>query len=55
MRSVLEGVPRAYFVNPIGPGLLQATAKFAHAAKEAGVDSIVNVPELDCRDLRFAS
>ena len=37
VRSALKGVQRAYFGYPIRPGLLQATARFAYAAKEAGV------------------
>ena len=43
---MLKGVSRAYFVHPIGPGLLQGTASFGYDAKEAGVDFIVNVPKL---------
>jgi NmrA-like family len=42
VRSALSGVKRAYFVYPIRPGILQATAYFAQAAKEAGVEGIVN-------------
>src|SRR5260370_41504623 len=40
VKDALNGVLRAYFVYPIRPGILQATAYFATAAKEAGVDSL---------------
>ena len=36
VRAALNGVQRAYFRYPINPGLVQATAQFAQAAKEAG-------------------
>src|SRR5215469_2319478 len=35
VRKAMEGVKGAYFVYPIKPGILQATAYFAQAAKEA--------------------
>ena len=43
MRAALSGVQRAYFCYPIHPGIVQATAQFAQAAKEAGVEFIVNM------------
>jgi NAD(P)H dehydrogenase (quinone) len=43
VRTALRGVNRAYFCYPISPGLVQATAQFAQAAKEAGVEVIVNL------------
>ena len=46
----LGGVQRAYFVYPIRPGILQATAYFAQAAKEAGVDGIVNMSQKSARE-----
>jgi uncharacterized protein YbjT (DUF2867 family) len=46
MRSALQGVQRAYFCYPIRPGIIQATAYFAEAAKEAGVDGIVNMSQV---------
>jgi len=49
VRAALRGVQRAYFVYPIRPGLLQATAYFAQAAKEAGVDGIVNMSQISAR------
>lgn len=49
VRAALEGVNRAYFVYPIRPGILQATAYFAQAAKEAGVEGIVNMSQKSAR------
>jgi uncharacterized protein YbjT (DUF2867 family) len=49
VRAALDGVRRAYFVYPIRPGILQATAYFAQAAKEAGVDGIVNMSQKTAR------
>jgi NAD(P)H dehydrogenase (quinone) len=50
VRSALNGVERAYFVYPIRPGILQATAYFAQAAKEAGVDGVVNMSQISARE-----
>jgi NAD(P)H dehydrogenase (quinone) len=50
VRSALSGVQRAYFVYPIRPGILQATAYFAQAAREAGVDGIVNMSQKSARE-----
>src|SRR5437588_11100053 len=44
MRSALAEVDRTYFCYPISPGIVQATAQFAQAAKESGVAFIVNMP-----------
>jgi uncharacterized protein YbjT (DUF2867 family) len=49
VRSALEDVDRAYFVYPIQPGLVQATAQFAQAAIEAGVEAIVNMSQISAR------
>lgn len=49
MRAALKGVAAAYFVFPIEPGLVQATAYFAQAAKEAGVKAIVNMSQKSAR------
>ena len=46
IRAALQGVQRAYFCYPIRPGIIQATAYFAQAAKEAGLDGVVN---MSCR------
>ena len=48
-RNALEGVDAAYFVYPISPGLIEASAYFAQAAKEAGVGSIVNMSQISAR------
>src|SRR5262249_14683323 len=50
VRAALGGVQRAYFVYPIRPGILQATAYFAQAAQEAGVDGIVNMSQISARE-----
>jgi NAD(P)H dehydrogenase (quinone) len=50
MRTAVEGVRRAYFVYPIHPGIIQATAYFAQAAKEAGVEAIVNMSQISARE-----
>ena len=49
VRAALEGVEGAYFVFPIMPGILQATAYFAQAAKEAKVKAIVNMSQISAR------
>ena len=49
VRAALDGVNRAYFVYPIRPGILQATAYFAQAAKEAGLDGVVNMSQKSAR------
>jgi NAD(P)H dehydrogenase (quinone) len=50
MRSALRGVQRAYFCYPIRPGIVQATAHFAQAAKESGVEFIVNMSQKSARE-----
>jgi uncharacterized protein YbjT (DUF2867 family) len=50
VKAALNGVKRAYFVYPIRPGILQATAYFAQAAKEAGVDGLVNMSQISARE-----
>jgi uncharacterized protein YbjT (DUF2867 family) len=49
VREALKGVNRAYFVYPIRPGLVQATAQFAQSALEAGVEAIVNMSQVSAR------
>jgi NAD(P)H dehydrogenase (quinone) len=47
VQAALQGVTGAYFVYPImQPQLVDATAYFAHAAKLAGVRSIVNMSQV---------
>lgn len=45
----LQDVSGAYFVYPIAPGLIEATAYFAQAAKEAKVPAIVNMSQISAR------
>jgi NAD(P)H dehydrogenase (quinone) len=49
VRAALEGVYGAYFVYPIQPGLVEATANFAQAALEAGVSCVVNMSQISAR------
>jgi NAD(P)H dehydrogenase (quinone) len=49
VRPALEGVRSAYFVYPIRPGIIDATAYFSEAAKEAGVGAIVNMSQISAR------
>src|SRR5712692_3820893 len=50
VRAALRGVAGAYFCYPIRPGIIQATAYFAQAAKEAGVDCVVNMSQISARE-----
>jgi NAD(P)H dehydrogenase (quinone) len=46
----MSGVDAAYFCYPISPGdLLPATAIFAQAASEAGVQAVVNMSQISAR------
>jgi NAD(P)H dehydrogenase (quinone) len=49
VRSALEGAQGAYFVYPIRLGILQASAYFAQAAKEAGIEIVVNMSQISAR------
>jgi NAD(P)H dehydrogenase (quinone) len=49
IRAAVQGVQRAYFCYPIRPGIIQATAYFAQAAKEAGIDGVVNMSQVCAR------
>jgi uncharacterized protein YbjT (DUF2867 family) len=49
VRSALDGVEGAYFVFPILPGILQATAYFAQVAKEANLKTVVNMSQISAR------
>ena len=49
VRPALDGVSGAYFVYPIAPGLIEATAFFAQAASEAHVPHIVNMSQISAR------
>src|SRR5258707_1565456 len=50
VRAALLGVAGAYFCYPIRPGIIQATALFAQAAKEAGVECVVNMSQISARE-----
>jgi uncharacterized protein YbjT (DUF2867 family) len=47
--NALKDVKAAYFVYPILPGLIEAAAYFAQAAKEASVNAIVNMSQISAR------
>jgi NAD(P)H dehydrogenase (quinone) len=47
--AAMEGVRGAYFCYPIAPGLLDATAFFAQAAADAGVQAVVNMSQISAR------
>jgi NAD(P)H dehydrogenase (quinone) len=49
VRAALDGVQRAYFTYPIADGLLEATATFAAAGKETGLQSLVNMSQITAR------
>src|SRR5258708_6277185 len=49
VREALNGVNRAYFVYPIRPGLVQATAQFAQSALEVSVEGIVSMSQIQAR------
>jgi NAD(P)H dehydrogenase (quinone) len=50
VRAAVDGVNAAYFVYPIHPGLIDATAYFAQASKEAGLDGVVNMSQISARE-----
>jgi len=48
--AAMPGVTAAYFCYPIAPGtLLPATANFAQAASEAGVEAVANMSQISAR------
>ena len=49
IRAAMEGIRSAYFLHPIAPRIIGATAYFAQAAKEAGVTAIVNMSQISAR------
>jgi len=49
LRPAMNGVDGAYFVYPLGNGLVEAAAIFAQAAKEAGVKNIANMSHKQSR------
>lgn len=50
LRSAMNGIQRAYFCYPPFNGLLQATMNMAIIAREAGVESIVNMSQISARE-----
>ncbi|NWB96465.1 NmrA family NAD(P)-binding protein [Pseudomonas gingeri] len=49
VRPAMKGVDGAYFVYPLGNGLVEAAAVFAQAAKEEGVKIIANMSHKQSR------
>jgi uncharacterized protein YbjT (DUF2867 family) len=49
VRRAFDGVKRAYFVYPMRPGLVEATANYAQAAVEAKAECIVNLSQRTSR------
>jgi NAD(P)H dehydrogenase (quinone) len=49
IRRAFEEIKRAYFVYPMRPGLVQATAHYAQAALEAKTEFIVNMSQRTAR------
>ena len=49
VRAALDGVQRAYFNFPVGEGLVEAAVMFAQAAREQGVELIVNMSHIQSR------
>src|SRR6266704_4965121 len=49
VRTALGGIRGAYFVYPLSPTLVQATAIFAQAAKEAEVAIVANMSQWNSR------
>jgi uncharacterized protein YbjT (DUF2867 family) len=50
VRGAMRGVARAYFTYPLAERLLETTTIFATAAKEAGVEAIVNMSQITARE-----
>ena len=49
IRPALDGISGAYFGYPVVPGIVDATAYFAQAAKEATVSTVVNMSQVSAR------
>jgi NAD(P)H dehydrogenase (quinone) len=49
VRRAFVGTKRAYFVYPMRPGLIEATAYYAQAAVEAGAEFLVNMSQRTAR------
>lgn len=46
IRRAMDGIHSAYFLHPISPGIVEASAYYAQAAMEAGVHAIVNMSQI---------
>jgi len=49
VRAALDGIQRAYFTYPLADGLLEATAIFAAAGAQTGLQSMVNISQITAR------
>ncbi len=49
LRRATEGVARAYFVYPLADGLVESTVLFVQAAKENGLEHVVNMSHKQAR------
>ncbi len=50
MREAMKGVSRVYFGYPPLDGLIRATAHLAVAARDAGVEALVNMSQISARE-----
>lgn len=49
IRQAMQGVRACYFVYPLDPTIVEASVVFAQAAKEAGLELVVNMSQLPAR------
>ncbi|MDV3124892.1 NmrA family NAD(P)-binding protein [Mycobacterium sp. 21AC1] len=49
VRAAVDGVQRAYFNFPVGEGLVESAVMFAQAAREQGLELIVNMSQIQSR------
>ena len=50
LRSAMKGVKRVYFCHPPKDGLLEATVNVALAARDEGVEAVVNMSQISARE-----
>ena len=50
IRKAMQGVKRVYFCYPPSDGLLEATAHIAVAARDEGVEAVVNMSQISARE-----
>lgn len=50
VRSAIAGAKRAYFCYPPLPGLLEATGNVAVAARDEGLEAVVNMSQISARE-----